>query len=64
MSQTPERKLKKVVIDLMRNPIFADMSGIFMLGKKSVIEGFPTAGTNGRDEIYGTEFVNTLSDKE
>lgn len=64
MAQTPERKLKKVVIDLMRNPIFADMAGIFMLGKKSVVDGFPTAATNGRDEIYGAEFVSTLSEKE
>lgn len=64
MAQPPERKLKKVVIDLMRNPIFADMSGIFMLGKKSVVEGFPTAGTNGRDEVYGTEFISTLDEKE
>jgi len=60
----PERKLKKVVIDLMRNPLFADMSGIFMMGTKSVIDGVPTAATNGRDEIYGTEFVNALEHKE
>jgi len=60
----PERKLKKVVIDLMRNPLFADMSGIFMMGTKSVIDGVPTAATNGRDEIYGTEFVDMLEHKE
>jgi len=28
MALTAERKLTRVVIDLMRNPLFADMSGI------------------------------------
>ena len=64
MTLTPERKLKKVVIDLMRDPLFADLSGIFMLGTKSVVDGFPTAATNGRDEIYGREFVEGLDLKE
>jgi predicted metal-dependent peptidase len=64
MTLSPERKLKKVVIDLMRDPTFADMSGIFMLGSKSVLDGIPTAATNGRDEVYGTAFVNKLDLKE
>jgi predicted metal-dependent peptidase len=64
MKQTPERKLKKVVIDLMRNPIFADMSGIFMLGSKQVVDNIPTACTNGRDELYGTKFVEMLDHRE
>ncbi len=61
MALTPERKLKKVVIDLMRNPLFADMSGIFMMGTKEVSDTVPTAQTNGRDEIYGREFIDALS---
>lgn len=60
MALTPERKLKKVVIDLMRDPLFADMSGIFMLGTKSIDDNCPTAYTNGRDEVYGSEFVKSL----
>lgn len=64
MALTPERKLKKVTIDLMRDPTFADMAGIFMLGKKSVVDGVPMAATNGRDEVYGTEFVKKLDMKE
>ena len=51
MALTPERKLKKTVIDLMRDPLFADMSGIFMLGSKQVVGNIPTACTNGRDEL-------------
>jgi predicted metal-dependent peptidase len=64
MALTPERKLKKVVIDLMRNPLFADMSGIFMMGTKEVRDDIPTAATNGRDEIYGREFIDALSIQE
>jgi predicted metal-dependent peptidase len=64
MALSPERKLKKVVIDLMRDPLFADMSGIFMLGTKSIDENCPTAATNGRDEVYGRAFVESLDLKE
>lgn len=64
MAMTPERKLQKTVITLMRNPMFADMSGIFMLGKKSIVDGLPSAATDGRNEYYGREFVDKLSDKE
>lgn len=60
----PARRLKKVVIGLMRNPLFADMAGIFMLGTKAVVDHVPTACTNGRDELYGTKFVEMLDDKE
>ena len=64
MALAPDRKLRKVVIDLMRDPTFADMAGIFMLGKKSLDENIPTACTDGRDELYGTRFVDSLDLKE
>ena len=64
MAITAERRLKKVVIDLLRDPTFADMAGIFMLVKKSVVDHMPTAATDGRDEWYGRAFVETLADKE
>ena len=59
-----ERRVKKAKITLMRKPEFALWSGIMMVGKTEVRDGFPSACTNGRDEIYGTEFVDGLSDKE
>lgn len=58
-----QRKLKKVKINLMRNPKFALWSGVMMIGKTSVVEGIPTACTNGRDELYGLEFVTKLDEK-
>lgn len=63
MAIAPERRLKKVVIDLLREPTFADMAGIFMLGKKSVVDAMPTAATDGRDEWYGRAFIEMLDDK-
>jgi predicted metal-dependent peptidase len=59
----PARRLKKIVIGLMRDPLFADLSGILMMGKKEVVDYIPTACTNGRDELYGEAFVNKLDDK-
>jgi len=59
-----ERKLSKVKIALMRNPKFAFWSGILMVGKTSVVDDLPTAATNGRDEMYGREFVAKLGEKE
>lgn len=58
-----ERKLKKVKINLMRNPKFALWSGIMMIGKTSVVDNIPTACTNGRDEMYGREFITALDEK-
>ena len=59
-----ERKLKKVKINLMRNPKFALWSGIMMVGKTSVVDNVPTACTNGRDEMYGREFITKLDEKQ
>jgi predicted metal-dependent peptidase len=59
-----ERKLQKAKITLMRDPKFALLSGILMVGKTGVDENTPTARTNGRDEWYGRKFVKDLSDAE
>lgn len=59
-----ERKLQKVKINLMRDPKFALMSGILMVGKTGIKDGIPTACTNGRDEWYGRDFVKKLTEKE
>ena len=58
-----ERKLQKVRISLMRNPLFARMSGILMLGSVSIDDDMPTAATNGRDEVYGRAFIEAMDAK-
>ena len=59
-----ERRLSKVKISIMRNPQFAFWSGVMTLGRTRVVDDLPTAATNGRDEMYGREFVKELDDKE
>ena len=59
-----ERKLQKAKITLMRNPKFALLQGVMMVGRTSVVDDIPTACTNGRDEKYGRKFVASLTDKE
>ena len=70
-----ERKLKKVTIGLMRNPVFALWSGILMVGKTSLVEDAefmrmnpmapaPTAATDGRDKIFARGFVDMLSTEQ
>ena len=59
-----ERRLSKVKISIMRNPKFALWSGLMTVGKTRVDDNVPTACTNGRDEIYGRDFIKTLDDKE
>ncbi len=59
-----ERKLKKVKIGIMRNPLFALYQGVLMVGKTKIDDSLPTAATNGRDEIYGRQFIRELDEKE
>jgi len=59
-----ERRVQKSKISLMRNPKFALLSGILMVGRTKVVDNLPTACTNGRDESYGRKFVKELRDQE
>lgn len=59
-----ERKVQKAKISLMRNPKFALLSGVLMVGKTRIDDNIQTAATNGRDERYGREFVKRLKDAE
>ncbi len=59
-----ERKLQKAKISLMRDPKFALLQGIMMVGRTYVDEDIPTACTDGRDERYGRKFVKDLKDNE
>jgi hypothetical protein len=63
-AMTEERKLQRVTITLIRNPKFALLSGLLMVGKTYIADNVPTAKTNGRDEMYGRAFVKSLDEKE
>jgi len=61
---TTERKLKRVKINLMRDPRFAYWRGIMMIGTTSIDDKFPTAYTDGCNEVYGRAFVDSQDDKQ
>lgn len=61
---TPEQRLDKAVIDIMANPKYVALAGVLMIGKRSIKDDIPTACTNGRDEFYGRDFVDSLNDKQ
>jgi predicted metal-dependent peptidase len=59
-----ERKVQKSKISLMRDPRFALLSGVLMVGRTSVCDKTRTAATNGRDDTYGRDFVKKLREAE
>ena len=59
-----ERRVQKAKVSLMRDPKFALLSGILMVGKTRVDDETPTAKTNGRDDTFGRAFVKQLKDTE
>lgn len=61
---TTEQRLDKAVIDIMANPKYIALAGVLMIGKRSIVDNVPTACTNGRDEFYGRDFVDSLNDRQ
>jgi len=59
---TEEQRLSKAVVDIM--PHIPEISGLLMIGERSIDDTVPTACTNGRDEFYGRAFVASLNDAE
>jgi len=59
-----EQRVQKAVVAIMNNPKYVALSGVLMLGERAVKDDVPTACTNGRDEYYGRDFVNSLTDPE
>lgn len=61
---TPEQRLSKARVALMTHPKFCALSGIMLMGKVTVEEGWGTACTDGRNEWYDPEFIEQLDDQE
>ena len=64
MELSVEDRICKAHISLMQDKRTLAYSGILMVGKTIVDDYCPTAATNGRDVIYGTDFVKSLTDQE
>jgi predicted metal-dependent peptidase len=61
---TAEQRLSKAVVDIMGSPKYVALAGVLMIGSRSVDDKVRTACTNGRDEMYGRAFIETLTDAE
>ena len=61
---TVEQRLSKAVVDIMAKEKYVALAGILMIGDRLVKDDIPTACTNGRDEMYGRKFVDSLNDPE
>lgn len=61
---TAEQRLIKAVGNIMANDDWLAISSVLMVGSRNVCETTETASTDGRNEKYGREFVNSLSDPE
>ena len=59
---TEEQRLSKAVVDIM--PRIPEIAGLLMIGERSIDDTVPTACTDGRDELYGRAFVDSLNDAE
>lgn len=61
---TAEQRLSKAVTAIMANDKYLALAGVLMIGERSISDDVPTACTNGRDELYGRAFVDSLTDAE
>lgn len=59
-----EQRIQRAHVRLMSHPSTMAFSGLVMVGDSKVVDDIPTASTNGRDVMYGREFIGTLSDQE
>lgn len=63
-SLTPEEKLTAVSIDCTKHPKFAILSGLLVIGKRTVTDSIPTAATDGFNEWYSPHFINACNRKQ
>ena len=61
---TVEDRIRKAIIKIMAHDKYVALSGLLMLGSRTVSDTTPTAYTNGRDEVYGRAFCDSLTDAE
>jgi predicted metal-dependent peptidase len=64
---SPDQRVQKAVIDIMANPRYVALAGVLMIGSRRVETDkskCPTAYTNGRDEVYGADFIADLNDRQ
>jgi predicted metal-dependent peptidase len=64
---TLEQRVQKATIDVMAKDRYAALNGVIMIGSKRIERDpakCPTAYTNGKDVIFGAEFIDGMKDAE
>jgi predicted metal-dependent peptidase len=64
---SPDQRVQKAVIDIMASPRYVALAGVLMIGSRRVeydATKCPTAYTNGRDEVYGGDFIANMNDSQ
>jgi predicted metal-dependent peptidase len=61
---TPQQRVQKAVVDLMRNEDHMAIAPVLMIGSKKVCADTPTAYTDGINEVYGEKFIDGLNEAE
>jgi len=61
---TEEQRIERCHVQLMKHPNFVAYSGVLMVGSCKVDDDCPTAYTNGRDVVYGREFIRKLTESD
>ena len=61
---TEEQRVERAVVQIMRNPKYIFLTNILLMGRLEVIDADITACTDGKDVLFGREFVASLSDAE
>jgi predicted metal-dependent peptidase len=65
MNLTPQQRLERAHVSLIRDPEYMMLAGIIMYGKTEVVDDPKvTAMTDGVDTIYSQQFIATLTDQE
>lgn len=61
---TAAQRVQKQHVWIMNNPNYCLYSGLLVLGNTEVRDDIPTACTDGVNTMYGTKFVDKLTDQE
>ena len=61
---TAEQRLAKAYLAITSKDRYLALATVLSIGNKTISDDIPTACTNGRDEMYGRAFVDSLTDAE
>ena len=61
---TAAQRIAKAYVAITSKDRYLPLAGVLSIGSKTISDDIPTACTNGRDEIYGRAFVDSLTDAE